>query len=117
MRHIESNLQQSCVTWFRLQYPKLSWLLFAVPNGGGRRKVEAAIMRVEGVMPGVSDLLLLVPSCGFHALCIEMKTSTGRQSEAQKNWQKSVEEFGYLYVVCRSFEEFASAVNHYLIDK
>lgn len=47
-RHEESHLQRQCVAWFRLQYPKLARLLFAVPNGGGRSKVEAGIMKAEG---------------------------------------------------------------------
>jgi len=38
MRHIESQIQKDCVTWFRLQYPKIGRLLFAVPNGGEERK-------------------------------------------------------------------------------
>ena len=32
--HEESQLQRICVKWFRLQYPELAVLLFAVPNGG-----------------------------------------------------------------------------------
>lgn len=35
-RHIESQIQQSCVKWFRLQFPEIGLLLFAVPNGGAR---------------------------------------------------------------------------------
>lgn len=71
MRHIESQIQKDCVTWFRLQYPKIGRLLFAVPNGGARNAKEAAIMKGEGVTAGVADLILLYPSGGFHSLCIE----------------------------------------------
>lgn len=49
MRHIESQIQKDCVTWFRLQYPKIGRLLFAVPNGGARNAKEAAIMKGEGL--------------------------------------------------------------------
>ena len=54
-RHLESQLQRQCVAWFRLQYPKHARLLFAVPNGGGRSRIEAAIMKAEGVTAGVSE--------------------------------------------------------------
>lgn len=47
INHHESVLQQSCKRWFDLQYPQFSKLLFAVPNGGWRSKVEAVIMRRE----------------------------------------------------------------------
>ena len=114
MRHIESTLQQTCVRWFRLQYPSLSKLLFAVPNGGARRKIEGAIMKAEGVLAGVSDLILLYPSAGFHALCIEMKTEKGKQQPSQKIWQRAVEDAGYKYVICRSFEDFIEQINAYL---
>lgn len=42
--HEESRIQQACVRWFRMQYPRFARLLIAVPNGGGRSKIEAAII-------------------------------------------------------------------------
>ena len=33
MNHTEHNLQAACITWFRMQYPTRSGLLFAIPNG------------------------------------------------------------------------------------
>lgn len=114
MRHQESIIQQNCVKWFRLQYPKLARLLFAVPNGGARRPIEGKIMKAEGTLAGVSDLILLYPSKGFHALCIEMKTEKGRQQPSQKLFQKAVEEMGYKYVICRSFEGFLDEIRGYL---
>lgn len=117
-QHQESRIQQSCVRWFRLQYPKLALNLFAVGNGGARGKTEAAIMKGEGVTAGVADLLLLAPSASgeFHGLCIEMKTTQkgSRQSDSQKVWQAAVEAEGYKYVVCRSIEEFMAAVTGYI---
>ena len=114
MRHIESMTQCRCVRWFRLQYPAIGNLLFAVPNGGRRGKVEACILKAEGVVAGVADMLLLVPSGGWHGLAIEMKTETGRQSPSQREWQQLVEKVGYRYVVCRTIDEFINEVNKYL---
>lgn len=68
-------MQRMCVGWFRLQYPAVGKLLFAVPNGGARSRTEAAIMKAEGVTAGVTDLILLLGRGGFNALCIEMKTT------------------------------------------
>lgn len=114
MKHIESKIQQVAVSWFRLQFPHLALLLFAVPNGGRRNLREAAIMKGEGVTAGVSDLLLLIPNGEYHGLCIEMKTDKGRQNDNQKIWQKKVEGQEYKYVVCRSFDEFREEVCRYL---
>ncbi len=114
MRHDESRTQQECVKWFRLQYPQFARLLFAVPNGGARNKVTASVLKAEGVTAGVADLILFTPRGGFHALCIEMKTETGRQSQEQKEWQREVECQGYKYVICRTFEDFFEMVVNYL---
>lgn len=115
MRTRESKLQEACVNWFRYQYPQYRELLFAVPNGGWRNKTVAAILKAEGVVPGVSDLILLKSNGQYHSLCIEMKTPVGRQSERQKAWQRQAEAEGNKYVVCHSFEAFMNTVNNYLI--
>lgn len=114
----EHNLQTLCVRWFRLSYPEFANLLFAVPNGGARSRSQGGILKAEGVMAGVSDLILMLPSQGYHALCIEMKTESksSHQSDKQKTWQKAVEERGYKYVVCRNFLEFEFMVGGYADD-
>lgn len=117
MRNDESRIQQACVRWFRLQYPRYARLLFAVPNGGARSAVTGAILKAEGVVAGVSDLILLLPSGGHHALCIEMKTKNGTQQYSQKRWEEEVSKQGYRYVVCRSVEEFVESVNSYIRGK
>ena len=114
-RQEESRLQQACVRLFALRWPRLEGLLLAVPNGGRRDATTGARLKKEGVVAGVSDLLLLAPSpAGAHGLCIEMKTPSGRQSPAQRAWQQKVEARGYRYALCRSLEEFASTVEAYL---
>jgi hypothetical protein len=127
MTQEEHNIQAACVRWFGYAHPELRGLLFAVPNGGARSKATAGRLKAEGVVAGVSDLILLVPRCRAkitennaasieikHALCIEMKTAKGRQSAEQKEWQKKVEGHGYKYAVCRSLDEFIDTVEAYL---
>lgn len=113
-RHLESHLQRNCLAWFRLQYPRLALVLFAVPNGGARNKREAGIMKAEGVTAGVADMILLKPSSGFASLCIEFKTDRGRQQETQKEWQRAAERAGNKYVVVRTFEQFQEEIAGYL---
>ena len=114
MQDPEHRLQCACVRWFRYQYPELSSLLFAVPNGGRRDPVTGARLKAEGVVAGVSDLILFLPSDKHHALCIEMKTPKGRQSPSQKEWQQQVERYGYRYEVIRDFLEFEKLVKSYI---
>jgi hypothetical protein len=116
MARKESRIQQMCVGWFRMQYPQIANLLFSVPNGGSRILREAVTLKKEGVVAGVSDLILLFPSSGYHGLCIEMKTDdkTSRQSKSQKEWQQLVESAGYKYIICRNFDDFESEIKIYL---
>jgi hypothetical protein len=117
MNHPESILQKNCVFWFRAQYPRVARLLFSVPNGGYRRRVEAMIMKAEGQTAGVSDLILLIPTESYSSLCIEFKVDTGKQTDLQRSWQELAEQHGNKYVICRSFDEFRSAIQNYLCQK
>ena len=116
VEHTESDLQRSCMSWFRMQYPADALMLFAVPNGGGRSVVEASIMKAEGVTAGVADLLLLEARGGWGSLCIELKTTErgSRQSPRQKAWQEAAERAGNRYEVVRTFDEFTSIVADYM---
>ena len=116
MRHVESQIQQACVRWFALQYPQYRGLLAAIPNGGRRDAVTGMILKAEGVVPGVSDLILFIPRQGYHALMIEMKTEKGQQQPSQKRWQALVEAQGYKYVICRSVFKFIKIINEYLAE-
>jgi len=110
----ESQIQRACVRWFRLQYPEIEPLFFSVPNGGYRMATTAKIMKAEGQRAGVADLILLLPRQGYGALCIEMKRGKGRQSDAQKEFQRLCDQHGQKYVVCRSLEDFMREVREYL---
>ena len=110
----ERQIQVQCVSWFRQRYPEASGVFFAVPNGGARNAWTAKMLRDEGVLSGVSDLILLVPRHGYAYLCIEMKKVGGRQSDTQKMFSKAVERFKGLYRVVYSLEEFQAIMGDYL---
>ena len=71
----EHQLQVTCKRWFDLQYKNLSRLLFAVPNGHLRNVRIAIKLKAEGVVAGVSDMILLVPNKHYHALLLEFMTN------------------------------------------
>lgn len=114
MRHLEDDLQISCVKWFGMQYPKLADLLHHSPNGGKRNVIEAARFKAMGVRAGFPDLILLHPSGEYHFLCIELKTKKGVQSKFQKHYQSLIESEGGKYVLCRSIENFILEIKNYL---
>jgi hypothetical protein len=115
-RNDEHKLQVSMVNWFRLQYPSMRHNLFAVPNGGRRDAATGRILKDEGVLAGVSDLILLKSNQHYGALLIETKTKKGTQRESQKEWESKITADGYKYVVVRSLDDFIKEVNDYLKD-
>ena len=111
---MEHDLQVGCVRWFRLAYPSLGRLLFAIPNGGQRNVIVARKLKAEGVVAGVPDLFLAVKRGGYGGLFIEMKNGTaGKLSETQKTMCDLLQTAGYKIAVCRSFEEFEHTIKLY----
>lgn len=118
---IEHDLQVRCVTWFRQKYRQMAGLIFAIPNGadlGGTDRIARAKrwqkLEREGATPGVADLFLAIPSGPLAGLWIEMKTSKGKQSQAQIQFEMNVIRAGYGYAMPRSYEEFKAVVERYL---
>lgn len=118
MNNEESRIQRTCVKWFRLARPAMKQLLFAVPNGGARNAATGAVLKAEGVLSGVADLILLIrsPDGRYGSLCIEMKTRKGRQRDTQREWQEAAEKAGNKYVICRSLDEFRHEIDDYLTN-
>ena len=106
-RQPERELQEACVRWFRLQYPK--FVIFAVPNGGSRNLYEAKNMKESGTLAGVADLVIV--GNGGKVLFIEMKAGKNKQEDSQVLFQNKVEKLGHKYIICRSKEQFMKEVD------
>lgn len=73
-----------------------------VPNGGFRRKTEAAILKAMGVLAGFPDLLILFNSRAF---CIELKIAgTGLRAD-QEIVHALLMATNVPVAVCRSLDE------------
>jgi hypothetical protein len=99
MEKSESRIQQECVQWFRNRciVEGLPYLLLSIPNDNQK------FLKGTGLLKGASDLIMVVEKNVFW---IEMKTPTGRQSPEQKNFELSVNQLGFDYLLFRSLEEF-----------
>ena len=116
----ENYLQQSALVWFQNNYglkhhnPRL--LFYSVANElagatGVPRNVISRIyskFKLTGFKKGVADVHLCFPNGKL--VYIEFKTATGKQSDAQKEFQSMVEDLGFKYYIVRSLEEFKSIV-------
>ena len=110
----EHQEQVMLITWFRMQYPKYAKYLWAIPNGGSRHIVAAVKLKAEGVMAGVSDCFLMMPTNKYHGLFIEMKVKGGKLSDSQKEFIGNATLMGYQAVVCYGFESAKDAITEYL---
>ena len=75
----------------------------AIPNGGLRDKREAARLKWTGTLAGMPDLILLGPDGAVIGL--EVKSDTGRLSDAQKAIAEQWRALGYGWAVVRSVDD------------
>ena len=99
----EDQLQAALFQYHWNNYPAQRGLLFHV-NNKARNAIEGNKFKAMGVIAGVSDFIYLKP--GGRPMFIELKTDTGSQSPAQKEWQAKIESAGYEYIICRDLETF-----------
>ena len=89
------------MAWFRQEHP--DWILFSVPNEACYR--NKPFFSAIGMTDGVSDLIAVTNSNVFF---IELKSSKGRQTPAQKEFQQKVESLGWHYYLIRDAETFVN---------
>lgn len=86
---------------------------FAVPNGEKRSMITGKKLKEEGVLAGVSDLVVLLKST---PIFIEVKTLKGKQSLEQLEFETKVTQLGYPYYLVRSAEDVDKILKNYKIN-
>lgn len=97
----EKNAQEECYLWVHNERPELRGLVFSIENEATGGAFQAAKKKAAGAYPGVADMVFLKATDQGHALFIELKTRTGSQSRAQKDWENLISANGYAYSLCR----------------
>lgn len=78
-------------------------VVFSVPNGGSRDVREASTLKVQGLLAGVSDLVLLLPK--GEVIFVEMKAEKGRLSTSQTEFLNRINNLGFTGIVAFSAED------------
>lgn len=115
----EAIEQQKLFNWTIFaqgRYPELR-LLYHIPNGGSRNKMEAANLKRQGVKAGVPDLCLPVACGAYHGLYIELKYGDNTTTDKQDGWIAALRQQGYCAVVCYGWEQAQRALEQYLKSK
>jgi len=78
--------EQECLVLVKYLYLK-RYLFTHVPNGGFRRRIEAARFKALGLHPGVPDYLIFEATKDYCGVAIEMKRQkSARTSNEQRAW-------------------------------
>lgn len=104
-RHAESQEQRLFVQRWRMDPLTRDMPACAIPNGGRRGKIEAAIMVAEGVSAGAPDWICFRPTAqGYNGVALEFKSPTGkgRISPAQADWHRRLRDCGWIVEVVTS---------------
>jgi hypothetical protein len=93
-------------------------LIFSVPNGGLRSKIEAMKLKSTGTLPGVSDLIIYhhkkIEELGIITVLnifVEVKKEKGIHSKEQKEFEGRVAKMGFKYVIVKNLDEFKEMIN------
>jgi hypothetical protein len=119
----ENYIQQEIIIWFNNNYclvhhnPRC--MILSIPNGGSRDRREGKTLKNTGLLPGASDLIVLLPpkkTQEIHGktIYVEVKTPEGYQSKAQKDFQMRVESLSQVYALVRSLEQFKELITTFL---
>jgi hypothetical protein len=92
--------------------PQLFW--FAVPNGEWRSRVTGAILKGQGVIAGVPDLILVHAGRTYG---LELKSDNGRSTDVQRSCHARMREAGAIVSTCRGVDEAISTLEQWKLLK
>lgn len=114
----EAQHQMAVIKWsqqasVRQKWPELK-LLYHIPNERKCTPQQGRMLKLMGVKRGVPDLCLPVPRRRYCGLYIEVKTETGRSSDAQDWWGEQLLAQGYMWEVCHGYQSAIGVLEWYL---
>ncbi len=108
MSYEEYNIQCAIVDYLNLR----GIFCHSIPNERKSSPQAGARLKRSGRVAGVADLILWIPVMGFTKIFyIEVKTSKGRLSQSQKEFQQICSDSGVAYIVVRSVEDVVKIIN------
>ena len=115
----ERFLQKDCAMWLKkeLYLRGLPQIFYHVANERKATPAQHSRLKLQGVLKGVSDIVLPVRSQEFSGIYAELKTKNGVPSPEQKAFLKGVAEQGYLAVIINDIITFREVLTSYLNNR
>ena len=118
----EHQEQSAVVSYLQAAYPDV--LFWSTPNGAhlagtaGHRAASVNILKSQGMLPGVSDLLIFEPRGGYSCMFLEMKRTSGSKVHENQEWFiAQIEARGAFGVVAFGAEDAIFYIDRYLDGK
>ncbi len=118
--------QQECfalMQWanlYRIDSGKIADYLIHIPNEGRRSAFTGHNLKRMGMMPGVSDYMLCVPSKSFNGMFLEMKRISEKGKKKRENqdaFMDRMRKTGYYCTYSYGFENARDLILKYLEKK
>ncbi|HEX4045442.1 MAG TPA: VRR-NUC domain-containing protein [Gammaproteobacteria bacterium] len=108
----EETIHKTVMEWVRL-HPMLKKLVLHFPNEGRRTLRFGKLLKDMGMRTGVSDLLIAMPCHGFCGAWLELKSTKGIVSPAQKEFLEDMSQQNYFAKICWSIDEAIDTIKWY----
>ena len=106
----EASFQMAVVNTLKSQ----GFFVFAISNGWGKMNVmQAARAKDEGIMAGVSDLVILLPFGKVYFVELKNPNGKGRQSPHQRAFEEAVKGYGHQYLIWDKWAQVEQFINEH----
>lgn len=115
---LEHQEQAALIGWARY-HPICNHYLRVIRQEAKRTYAQANFVQRQGIVAGVSDMLLAYPSNGKHGMWIELKRCQPARSnitDSQKIWLERMKNVGYEAVVAYGWEDARDKILNYLTE-
>lgn len=104
----EFQIQAEIIVWFRNNYTRANrGVIFSVPNEATYQNKN---FKTSGTLIGVSDLIVILKGV---ILFVEVKNEANKQSYAQLQFEQTITDLGFKYILVRSLGEFCDVLNQF----
>lgn len=106
VKRTEAMIQKACLDWLRM-FKKNHDIVFFRANSGAFKTAQGRYVKTG--TPGLADICAVYDGVFYG---IEVKTATGKMSQAQKNFKRELEAAGGQYLLCRSVSDLKEVLDY-----
>jgi hypothetical protein len=109
----ERQERMAFMDWVRFN-PHVRYHLIAIPNEGKRNIISAVNLKRMGMIAGVPDYFLMIPTKQYHGLWLEFKAGKNKLTQSQEAFFATAKHQGYECTVVYSAKEAIDEIKRYL---